>query len=377
MNIKFLYCSLALLNVVSLYAAEQAASADQLPAGSVRLEDLAIQLWQYINQQSSATTLPPESDVKKTVVQQPTRLCRVCGQEGKNQCAQCKRVFYCSRECQRYDWETSHKRLKGLSSLGEPLEDNQCISECKFFQDHTQFEQWLDKHMTENFYEPFTKFITEHSTGTDRDNLYKFSQHYACIPHCLRQLHEQGQRTYIAHESPSNLEAIQKYREAIEQGDQDAHQRLQENEIKHTRHFAIIGHQFNRYCVQEIEAKLEQYHGNIVAATRVSGKAPKSPITGEDALDDGTQFYFPRHQQHFMLYVGKKLFERLFKALNMNTVPYIYIAFNKPLKELISFPAGVVAAQQVRLEDAPPSDGQPVPMVATTALPYQAAPADE
>ena len=35
--------------------------------------------------------------------------CRVCSGVGSKQCSKCKRVVYCSRECQVLDWKV-HKR---------------------------------------------------------------------------------------------------------------------------------------------------------------------------------------------------------------------------------------------------------------------------
>jgi hypothetical protein len=37
------------------------------------------------------------------------RLCDFCGKEGKKKCTQCGCAIYCSRECQKKDWRTSHK----------------------------------------------------------------------------------------------------------------------------------------------------------------------------------------------------------------------------------------------------------------------------
>ena len=45
----------------------------------------------------------------RTAVSSVLRICVVCKAGGKNACSKCKKVWYCSKECQRKHWKASHK----------------------------------------------------------------------------------------------------------------------------------------------------------------------------------------------------------------------------------------------------------------------------
>ena len=45
----------------------------------------------------------------RTAVRSPLRPCTVCGAGGQSACSQCKKVWYCSKDCQRKHWKASHK----------------------------------------------------------------------------------------------------------------------------------------------------------------------------------------------------------------------------------------------------------------------------
>ena len=45
----------------------------------------------------------------RTAVKSPLRPCAVCKAGGQDACSQCKKVWYCSKECQRKHWKASHK----------------------------------------------------------------------------------------------------------------------------------------------------------------------------------------------------------------------------------------------------------------------------
>ena len=56
------------------------------------------------------------------------RVCAKCGKrgEGFNKCSRCKRVFYCSRTCQRAHWKASHKH-----TCRKPGQEDAAIGDAK------------------------------------------------------------------------------------------------------------------------------------------------------------------------------------------------------------------------------------------------------
>ena len=47
----------------------------------------------------------------------PTGDCVVCGKSAKALCSKCKHVFYCTRECQKKDWNSHKEICKSLANL--------------------------------------------------------------------------------------------------------------------------------------------------------------------------------------------------------------------------------------------------------------------
>ncbi|RPA80717.1 hypothetical protein BJ508DRAFT_307159 [Ascobolus immersus RN42] len=54
--------------------------------------------------------------------------CNVCEREGKlSQCARCKTVSYCSKECQKYDWKAHKSVCKAPGSKAEPRDTSTTV----------------------------------------------------------------------------------------------------------------------------------------------------------------------------------------------------------------------------------------------------------
>ena len=41
-------------------------------------------------------------------------VCPVCSKNADNRCTACRKIFYCSRECQKKDWKTHKLECKGM-----------------------------------------------------------------------------------------------------------------------------------------------------------------------------------------------------------------------------------------------------------------------
>lgn len=54
-----------------------------------------------------------EADIQKEVAEQTLEKCGSCGlpKPDMKKCSRCKKVVYCSKECQLKDWKAGHKHV--------------------------------------------------------------------------------------------------------------------------------------------------------------------------------------------------------------------------------------------------------------------------
>eukprot|EP00041_Stephanoeca_diplocostata_P011146 m.180815 g.180815 ORF g.180815 m.180815 type:complete len:167 (+) comp18434_c0_seq5:219-719(+) len=102
-------------------------------------------------------------------------LCSLCGKESKNRCAGCKRIFYCSAECQRSHWKTHKKDCKFYQQSDKDTAAGDILSsQEKMMKQHKEEFDRICKHYGLNRgkkAEALAAFLTGSDGGSDGDKI--------------------------------------------------------------------------------------------------------------------------------------------------------------------------------------------------------------